>query len=201
MGEYARRLRDGERVKIGTCENMYYLRFEERHQVLHEEGNVDVNKNPEGLRFRLPFPDEDHVALGEYDDYDRSLPLFHRETRKSFECGELPPGTIQLTHRCGYLLNAPCYHGAKLPEAGVIQAHWNGKAGYFLALQQLKCLAVSSADGQGGFQTRYVVKPVIGCEFCHDKWLCDWSDVWDYISDEWRERLEVYRDVEEAMKK
>lgn len=33
MGEYAKRMRDGERVKIGTCENMYYLRFEERHQV------------------------------------------------------------------------------------------------------------------------------------------------------------------------
>ncbi len=30
MGEYAKRASDGVEVKIGTCEAMYYLRFEDR---------------------------------------------------------------------------------------------------------------------------------------------------------------------------
>ncbi len=30
MGEYAKRLSDGTEIKIGTCEEMLYLRFEDR---------------------------------------------------------------------------------------------------------------------------------------------------------------------------
>ena len=43
MGEYAQRISDGERVKIGTCEDMLYLRFEDRAKVSALAGNVDPN--------------------------------------------------------------------------------------------------------------------------------------------------------------
>ena len=60
MGEYAKH--DGHEVKIGTCEDMYYLRLEDCRKVQP----IPNSLNPatcEGLRFRLPFPDEDNVQI------------------------------------------------------------------------------------------------------------------------------------------
>jgi len=67
MGEYAKF--GNSEIKIGTCEDMYYLRFEDRYKVRHLPGNVDPNKDSEAahLRFRLPFPDEDHILPGGYE--------------------------------------------------------------------------------------------------------------------------------------
>ena len=39
MGEYAKR--NGKEIKIGTCESMYYLRYEHRKQVQPMPGNVN----------------------------------------------------------------------------------------------------------------------------------------------------------------
>jgi hypothetical protein len=36
MGEYATRKSDNEYIKIGTCESMYYLRFDDINQVVYE---------------------------------------------------------------------------------------------------------------------------------------------------------------------
>lgn len=47
MGEYAVRISDGERIKIGTCEDMLYLRFEDRHKVSAENGSVNPNDDRE----------------------------------------------------------------------------------------------------------------------------------------------------------
>ena len=58
MGEYAKH--KGEEIKIGTCENMYYLRFDQRHKVKALPGNVDPNgADAYALRFRFPWPNED----------------------------------------------------------------------------------------------------------------------------------------------
>jgi hypothetical protein len=66
MGEYGTYL--GNNIKIGTCEDMYYLRADQRHLVkaaaLHDLTDI---------RFRFPFPDEDHRQPGDFDDYDRGL--------------------------------------------------------------------------------------------------------------------------------
>jgi hypothetical protein len=72
MGEYAKF--SGESVKIGTCEEMYYLRLNQRRLVEHEDGNVDVN-GPEvyELRFRFPWPDEDAVEPGGFQQYERAV--------------------------------------------------------------------------------------------------------------------------------
>ena len=53
MGEYATIKASGERVKIGTCKSLYYLRFDQRELVEPEAGWPDI------YRYRFPFPDED----------------------------------------------------------------------------------------------------------------------------------------------
>ena len=37
MGEYARRKTDGEKIKIGTCESMYYCRYEQIGEVVMDK--------------------------------------------------------------------------------------------------------------------------------------------------------------------
>ena len=69
MGEYAIRKSDGESIKIGTCESMYYLRYEDRFKVTPEEGSGF------GYYWRLPFPDEDCIRPGEYDSCFRGIEL------------------------------------------------------------------------------------------------------------------------------
>ena len=62
MGEYCYRLADKKLVKMGTCADMYYIRFEQMADVEPENGSSF------GSRFRLPWPDEDHHLPGDYCD-------------------------------------------------------------------------------------------------------------------------------------
>jgi hypothetical protein len=71
MGEYAIRKSDNVEVKIGTCESMYYLRADQRSQVRHLEGNVHPERDAHSIRFRFPFPDEDTIAPGDFNDHNR----------------------------------------------------------------------------------------------------------------------------------
>lgn len=68
MGEYAFRNSDGQHIKIGTCENMYYIRYEDRFKVRPDEYSLDCSKET-GLIWRLPFPEEDHLKPGEYEPF------------------------------------------------------------------------------------------------------------------------------------
>lgn len=193
MGEFATRLDDGERVKIGTCGDMFYLRYEDRTKVKAEPGDTDPVAEAHQLRFRLPFPDEDSLQPGEYHNAFRGerlarMVLGHAEDFKP----ELGPGSLgllggslQLRHECGLIINVPCHHGLKLPdvngEGG--RMHWNGKS-WFLELFQVK----PTTDG---------VKPIVRCRWCRDAWRFEWSEIWDYILDEkLKSKLEVYRHVQ-----
>ncbi len=73
MSEYAIRKSDKASIKIGTCESMYYLRHEDIDKIIPEETGF----KPKGLIFRLPFPDEDHILPGDYEQYDRGADLFN----------------------------------------------------------------------------------------------------------------------------
>jgi hypothetical protein len=103
MGEYATFSRD--RVKIGTCEDMYYLRADQAWQVSPEEGSLDPRSADvqKVIRFRFPYPDEDGTPPGAFERYDRSIPLH----------GVAPPAEldhypVQFTARAGYLVSLPC---------------------------------------------------------------------------------------------
>jgi hypothetical protein len=165
MGEYAIRKSDGQEIKIGTCSSMYYLRYEDRKKVTSLNGNVDPCKDM-GLRFRIPFVDEDHILPGEYEPF-RGASLY------GFEDTDLSEsvGNIQIKHESGLLVNVNCYHGEKLPEKGIdFNPFWNGKAGYFYELRFIKT-------------TKSGIKPIIGCRYCSKMWCCDWSDIMPYITD------------------
>jgi len=184
MGEYAIRKSDDEQVKIGTCEDMYYLRYEDRDKVRKLANSLDPSRELD-LRFRLPFPDEDGVKPGEYQDYNRGERLY---AENDTECRNLQipdddPGIIQLTHLSGLLLNVPCHHGQKLPAVtSDMRAFWNGKS-YALILSSIK----NTADG---------IKPVARCRFCNNAWRFDWADVFPYVNGELRARLREYAEAE-----
>jgi len=191
MGEYAKRKSDGEVVKIGTCEAMYYLRWEDRERVSKVPNSLDPATTA-GLFFRLPFPDEDGLQPGDYTEHNRGYRLGRQEPEaggRSYWCDwapsevdEIKPGLIQLSHKSGLLLNVPCHHGVKLPEVGPgMGAHWNGKSHSF-ELVHVKHVG-------GG-----VLRPVYHCRHCGSMWSTDWADVLPFcgLDKELLRRLEVY---------
>ena len=175
MGEYAYNS-TGERIKIGTCESMYYLRFEDRRKVRPDTGSVDP-ATTKGLFFRLPFPDEDHVPPGNYEPFDRGALL-----ARDFSVEGIEPGNIQLKHECGLLTNVPCHHGIKLPNLGEARTFWNGKSPYFWELCALKSIRDDT------------VMPVFRCRYCRKMYsTTEWHEIAPHIMDDkLRERLIVY---------
>lgn len=190
MGEYA--LNHNQRIKIGTCEDMYYLRWEDRFKVQPVSGNVDPSTDI-GLRFRLPFPDEDLVGPGGYEVYNRGLRLGHTDPNYHGIgkpgwvdwAGEAEMmatvGHIQLRHEpSGLLLNVPCHHGFKLPECGPgMNAHWNGKS-HSMELTSVKAMD----DGR--------VVPVVSCRHCGEAWRDEWDNILPEVPEPMRSRLVVH---------
>ncbi len=108
MGEYASY--KGNRIKIGTCENMYYLRYQQRFDVTPVSGSV----NPAGperfaLRFRFPWPSEDHLQPGgDFEPFERTACVPGLAVPTSVE-----HHAIQFTAQAGYNVCLPC------PESGL----------------------------------------------------------------------------------
>ena len=197
MGEYAIRKSDRIEVKIGTCEEMYYLRYEDREKVMPVPNSVNPARDACALRFRLPFPDEDNVPIGQYEPYSRGLRLHRtvkdhmgREWAEDFkdESTVEDPGTLQLHHKdSGLLLNVPCYHGHKLPDfSAPVKAFWNGKG------HSLELASVRPVESDGVL----LVKPVVRCRHCGQAWRYEWADIWEYIPDPvMRVRFAPYKDA------
>lgn len=108
MGEYA--IYNGQRIKIGTCENMYYLRADQAHLVKTVSDSLDPIAEAESIRFRFPFPDEDQVTPGSFKDPDRAqgvegipVPL------------DIEHHFTQFSNQHGYSIGLPCpeYNAAK----------------------------------------------------------------------------------------
>ncbi len=189
MGEYATRISDGERIKIGTCEEMLYLRYEDRAKVRKVPGSLDAATTL-GLFWRLPFPDEDGILPGDYRTHGRGERLYKllpKDTQGwqgsvDFAPADLAenPGIMQMYNESGVLLNVKCYHGIRLPDCGPdVQAHWNGIS-WFLELASLK----NRKDGK--------VVPVVHCRFCRSAWSFEWADVMPYLNGEMAARLAFY---------
>lgn len=184
MGEYAKRISDGVEVKIGTCEDMYYLRFEDRDKVRPISGNLDPVQEANVLRFRLPFPDEDDIQIGTYKDYRRGQVLYRGNDYFSDESKAAHAGLIQLHHDSGLMVNAACFHGIKLPDGNAdLRPFWNGKAPSFVlsSIGPRQC-----ADGV------FRVHPIVACRHCNEAWRYQWSDIWSYIPYALQVRLREY---------
>lgn len=152
MGEYAKRASDGVEVKIGTCENMYYLRAEQRKQVRALHGNVNpASADALALRFRFPWPDEDGVQIGEFDPYERAITVPGMAASV-----EVEHYSVQFVAQAGYVVSLPCPEGHP-QQAEFLTIHRNGFAGAVQLVQQ-KLLA----DGR--------LVPVLRCGGCGAKW-------------------------------
>jgi hypothetical protein len=171
MGEYARF--SGTSIKIGTCESMYYLRADQARMVEPESGSVDPVRDAEHIRFRFPFPDEDAIAPGGFEDYNRRIRLD----------GMRPPAelaedhySVQFHHDHGYNLSVRCPESVpntdaygmrvELPDGLVV--HRNGFRGAVFLSQQVY------HEG--------MLVPVLSCA-CGMAWrLCTLEDAADLLA-------------------
>jgi hypothetical protein len=182
MREYATRTSDQKRVKIGTCQAMYYLRWEDIDKV-----TINYDLREPGYWFRLPLPAEDSYQPGDYY-YDheatyRLLPYQGADDpeRINFELDDPEPGRFQMHHKSGLLLGVPCHHGAALPEVPEgWHANWNGKEPYPWELYMVK-------------NTENGLLPLVSCRHCGSKYRSSWAAVLPHISDPLlRDRLTDY---------
>lgn len=127
MGEYAQH--NGEEIKIGTCEDMYYLRADQAHLVKALPGNVDPVRDRDGIRFRFPFPDEDGIEPGAFEHYQRGQRLYGVKVPEGVD-----HYSVQFKADNGYLVSLPC------PENGdedrPYKIHRNGYGGAVELVQQ-----------------------------------------------------------------
>ncbi len=132
MGEYAKW--KGEQIKIGTCEDMYYLRADQAKLVTAEKGSVDPIKDQDEIRFRFPWPDEDTTQPGSFENPFRAIGL---HDVKPPPLGKLDHQNVQFKADVGYLLSVLC------PEAEEgsgsdhnLTFHRNGFSGSVKVVQQ-----------------------------------------------------------------
>jgi len=191
MGEYAKLKTTGEDVKIGTCENMYYLRFEDRYKVIYD-------CSFDGCRFRLPFPDEDKEEIGNYREYERGIdliPYYDEEMKQTFyfdniykKYYEEQKGTIQLHHQSGLLINVSCYHGYQLPDTNNskdFKVFFNGKTSWSFELSQVKI--------QLNKETKVKeLIPIVRCKHCKIPFRADWASVLLHVRKTEKEEKELY---------
>jgi hypothetical protein len=148
MGEYANY--NGSEIKIGTCEDMFYLRADQAHTVTPIAGSVDPIRDAEELRFRFPFPDEDSIEPGHFEDHDRGVKI--PEWRIPEDWGG--HSIVQFVATQGYNLCVPCPEGTEQIEG--LKIHRNGWNGGPVVKQQ-----------------RYVgglLLTVVGCGACGAAW-------------------------------
>lgn len=194
MGEYAKNIKTGEEVKLGTCEVMHYCTLGQR-----KETDYHWNYNYRWY-WRLPlvpamkkgnyswqwvFDYEcKHAGDGNYEDWKYSSQTIINDEKfwKSVEkdCPdsiEENAGFFQLHHDCGMLLNVPCYHGYKLPEnTGDIKVFWNGKTPYQMRLSHIV------TEGKD-------VKVEISCNACGRSWSVSIDELEDLMTYEEMERV------------
>jgi hypothetical protein len=129
VGQYATYL--GDSAKIGTCEDMYYLRAYQREQVSGWDGDWST------VRFRFPWPDEGAIEPGgDFKDHKRSLAL----------PGISPPPELAEEHHAvqfiasaGYNVCLPCPESGQTladAEGRPLTIHRNGCAGAVCLVQQ-----------------------------------------------------------------
>ncbi len=115
MGEFA--LHEGIRIKLGTCEDLLYLRADQAHEVTLLDENAKpitgeaARRALDVYRFRFPWPDEDDELPGCFagtaSDRTLALPGVRPPTVKHH--------TVSFSEH-GYLAKLPCPEGAERLE-------------------------------------------------------------------------------------
>jgi hypothetical protein len=170
MGEYAKLVNGGERVKLGSCEEMFYVRVEDINKVDYDFSFTAF--------FRLPFPDEDSVCIGNYEPFNRGYKLKGFEAFETASC----PGIVYIW-KDKLRLDLTCYHGELQPESGNdITVAGTVPRNYELAY--IKRIA----SGE--------LSPVVRCLHCGKLWSCEWYEVMPFITDsELLKRIQHYAEI------
>ena len=194
MGEYANRKKDGKRIKIGTCEALYYLRYEQRNE-------VDYNFHDDEWFWRIPTPEEDHVKPGEFDfspliegkyvPYSLMLKTYTMPDRYK-EAYAADAGVMQLKDdRSGLLANVPCHHGLALPAGtDTIKFGWNGKSDcLYLAYlkntpKELRVVTKCKVCGKMSSTTFDEIEPIMQSLWMKLRLLHQCTDYWYERNDE-----------------
>ena len=163
MGEYAQRNSDHERIKIGTCENMYYLRADQVQKVTGLPGNVSPISEL-GLRFRFPFPSEDGVAPGNFEDYSKSYPVPGLGGQQFIGHGKLQ---FVSGSPSGWNVCLPCPNGNEAQPEG-IKVHRNGGVADLGVVWQKRV-----GDG---------LHVVVSCPACGASWSLDREEAADMVA-------------------
>lgn len=127
MGEYANF--NGQRIKVGTCEDMYYLRWDQAYKVTESETDFNDPDILSVIRFRFPWPDEDGNAPGDFEPF-RRMRLWGVPVP-----AEVEHGLVQFKAANGYLASLPCPESGELGASGMtrtvdgLTVHLNGYGG------------------------------------------------------------------------
>lgn len=201
MSEMATRLSDGQEVKIGTCESMYYCRWDQRKKVRYPYMTT-------GLHWRLPLPKEDGIKPGDFESH--RILEYREDLRTSFiPCDAMlnhdvlsaedkehlakSVGIVQTrVEMLGMLVNVPCYHGLKLPESveGGAKFFWNGKrdALYFDGVwnkeKELLVGMACAACGESWSMPYQEAEPLFHSLWMKVRLLHECSDYWWEKNDE-----------------
>ena len=84
MGEYVIRNSDGIKIQVGVCEGLSQIRYDDRFKVTHAEGNRECSAVFDCF-WRLPFPDEDDIPIGEYIARSNQWDSFRRHPLQRFQ--------------------------------------------------------------------------------------------------------------------
>ena len=175
---YVFRNSDLQKIKVGNGIDFYALRIEDVDRVGRIGNQLDPKKV--GLRFRLPYLDEDDVLPGDYviqkrglilqrpcgnstSGYEYFSPLYLKDDKRA--------GTMTIRDgKSGIRFDVRCHHGAGLPagsdEIEVEQEHPSGA----LVLISVKRMA----DG---------VIPIVRCRHCGLLWRETWDCVLPFVED------------------
>jgi hypothetical protein len=164
MGEYIEL--DGRSYKIGTCESLYYCRYDDLCEWVraargaHSPGNDEPREYLKGAyRFRFPFPDEDGPEAERIDaycrQYDRGVTFaapaeLFADVEHSDLCRWIVPGGIEYA---GLNVFIPCPAG---PDFGELK-HSPTPTAHYLQVKQ-----------QRPFEG--ALWAVVGCAWCGSLW-------------------------------
>lgn len=174
MGETAKRISDGKKIKIGVCNEMMYCRYDQLKDVKYEY-------RTDNMLWRIPNPDEDGIKPGDFSsqvvttDY---VPWFltididkidFTDKADMVRCS----GNMQMWDRkSGLSMNIKCYHGLQLPESNKdIQFFWNGKTNP-LYLSHLN-------------NTPDELKVCVSCRCCKKTWTFNYNEIAPAIYSLW----------------
>lgn len=191
MGEYANRIKDGVRIKIGTCNSMYYCRLEQRKEISYP---YPTDK----LYWRIPLPEEDGIEPGDFSfspyRNSRSIPLRLMLDTSKFKEEDIvvlkSQGTVQVKEPItGLLVNLRCPHGLPMnssvvhKESGLVSSYcYNGRN---------ETLYLSSLRND-----EKELKLIIKCVACGETWSLSFDEAEPLIIDLWM-KLRLFRQVVE----